>query len=144
MPEYTTPNRVKIRKVALTYASFSAAALTNTINVLSLPAKHAVLGYWLETLVSPDDGAGPMTTYQISLGDALGGGDVDSFVTATETYGAAANTIADTRGVRLTTTQGMLSTTAATNLTATATSDVNLDTATTGSWNVYVIYSQQF
>ena len=135
---------VKRVRVDYTYAQFTDVGMAHTLNALALPTRGVVIGAHCITTTSPDDGAGPMTHCYVEIGDAVGGGDPNSFVTSTETYGVGAGTIADTRGVRLTTTQGMLSSTAAVNVTVTMTADVNLNTLTSGAWTIELAYIQEY
>lgn len=122
----------KWTKITKTYSDFSIAALTNSIEILSLPAKGVIHAVKLKhsTLFS----GGTITTYTISIGIV---GSLAKYITASNvkaTVGDLVQYVSSTLG-----TEGNA---AVTSIKATAISTLdNLDEATQGSVDIWILYS---
>ena len=140
----THVSKLKAVTVPLLHSAFTAAAATETINIWSIPAGCQVVGVVVRVIETPDDDDAVMTNWSLEFGTSVGA-DVDAFLTIHDYIADAPEVFESTRGVALTTSQGMYSSTAAVNLTATATvvavtlDDVNIDA---GQWEVYISYIQ--
>lgn len=132
-------------RVSITHASFTAAAASETINLMTIPARAQVVGVVCVVTETPDDDDGDLTAWSLEVGHDSGGGDVDAFLTSHDYIADGAGVVESTCGAALTTEQGLISSTASCNLTCTATvvgvtlNDAGIDA---GGWTFYVHYIQ--
>lgn len=122
-----TPKWIKVTK---TFTDFSTAALTNTSVVYTLPIKGVVHSVMLVPTVA--FAGGLIATYTISVGIS---GTVAKYAVATNVFtGFTLPAMSVIPGVE--------STTSTTDIIASATSTVgNLNAATTGSIDIYILTS---
>ena len=140
----TRAPKLKTATVSVLHSDFTAGAASETINIWSIPVGCQVTGVVVRVIETPDDSDATMTNWSLEFGTSVGA-DVDAFLTSHDYIADAPEVFESTRGVALTTSQGMYSSTAATNLTATATVvAVTLDDADidAGQWEVYISYIQ--
>ena len=121
-------------KITKTHAQLAAAALTNDIEVYSLPARGTLLGAYMNHTVAFTGGG--MTTYSLDLGIA---GNLAKYDGAYGVTGApaAAGPFHSTPFANPVMEDGF----AATSIRLSAACDVNLNTATAGSVDIYLLVS---
>ena len=131
-------------KVSVAHSDFTAAAATETINIWTIPVDAQIMGVVCVVTETPDDTDADLTEWSLEFGED-DGPDTNAFLASHDYIADAPGVVESTRGVRLTTSQGMLSTSATKNLTCTATVvGVNLNDADidAGGWDVYISYVQ--
>jgi hypothetical protein len=119
-------------KITKTYADFSAAALTNEINIYSLPANKYI--HDVKLIPTTSFSGGEIGTYTLSVGVDL----------VPQAYFLAGNVYPGNKLVSTLRTPivGMQSTSVATDIKMTATSTVaNLSSATAGVVDIYLLIS---
>ena len=119
-------------KVTKTYSDFSTTALTNSIEILSLPANGVIHSIKLKhsTLFS----GGIIATYTISVGIV---GNLTKYITASNVKTAVGDLIQ-----YISNTAGTEGNAAVTSIKATAISTVdNLDNSVQGSVDIWILYS---
>ena len=119
-------NTLNIIKITKTYSDFSAAALTNDIEIYSLAAGERIMAVTIEPTIAFTGGT--IVAYTISVGIA---NNLTKFATAFSVFGAG--TISDNNNFSIE------SSSASTSIRAAAVSvGANLDAATQGSVNIYI------
>jgi hypothetical protein len=123
------PSETKWIKINKTFSDFSAAALTNTITIYSLPAKQMI--HATQIIVTTSFAGGSIVTYTISVGI---GGNNSKYVPPLS--------VAPLGILAVSTSMGLESTSGSTNIQATATSTIgSLNAATQGSVDIYLLIS---
>lgn len=118
-------------KVTKSFSDFSAAALTNTINLYQLAAREMIEDIVLKTTTSFTGGS--ISAYTFSAGDTTNG--ASQFISGYDGFAA----VSGTGFSRATISNGLYSFTGTEQLTITATSvGANLNAATGGSVDIYI------
>lgn len=118
-------------KYTKTYADFSAGATTNSITLVALPAKRMVHGVVIKH--STAFSGGGITSYTVEVGVAA---NVAKYASAFDTFQAVSDTTGQTYMCF-----GLENFGASTNLLATATASHNLNMATAGSVDIWLLTS---
>ncbi len=127
-------NAPKWFKITKSYADFSAASLTNSIPIYSLPFNSLV--HACAIIPTMNFVGGLISAYTVSVGIGSGA-DVAKYGTAFNVLQAVGGTVFGTNNLL-----GMESTNGTVNITATATSITGLlNTATQGSVDIYLLVS---
>lgn len=120
-------------KYTFTYADFSTAATTNSLDLLSLPAGGIIQGVKIKHSAAFTGGA--ISAYTIQVGIV---GTLNKYASAFNVFQAPGNTVQ-----QLSTTAGTENGGAATAIKVTATSTgANLNAATAGSVDIWVLQSK--
>lgn len=131
----STVGVTKWQKFTVTYGQLAAAALTNTITIYSLPAGATVNGCIIHHTAAFTGGL--VATYTLSVGKT---GNTTKYISAQNVFQAPSNT---TFGIGSAGTIDLTDFGSTTNITLTAISTVgNLNTATKGSVDIYLLVSQ--